>query len=89
VLEGGRRRGEALAGKVERRDKDAAGGDTTRFEAFAENEVPLGEGGFPLVESFTERKLSAKASRRRCAGEGVFAGSMWDPSRWRFTERPT
>jgi hypothetical protein len=59
------------------------------LEAFAESEVPLGEGGFPLIEDFTERKLSAKASRRRCAGEGVFAESMWDPSRRRFTERPT
>jgi hypothetical protein len=62
---------------------------TTGFEAFAESEVPLGEGGFPLVEGFTERKLSAKASRRRCASEGVFAESMWDPSRRTCAERST
>jgi hypothetical protein len=62
---------------------------TTGFEAFTESEVPLGEGGFPLVEGFTERKLSAKASWRRCASEGIFIESMWDPSRRRFTERPT
>jgi hypothetical protein len=62
---------------------------TTGLEAFAESEVPLGEGGFPLVEGFTERKLSAKASRRHSAGEGVFAESLWDPSRRTCAERPT
>jgi hypothetical protein len=57
---------------------------TTGFEPFAESEVLLGEGVF----------LSLKASprgtsRRRCAGEGVFEESRWDPSLWRCTERPT
>jgi hypothetical protein len=49
---------------------------TTGFEAFAESEVPLGEGAFPLVEGFGERKLSAKASRRHCTSEAVFAESI-------------
>jgi hypothetical protein len=49
---------------------------TTGFEAFAESEVPLGEGAFPLVECFGERKLSAKASRRHCTSKDVFAESM-------------
>jgi hypothetical protein len=49
---------------------------TTGFEAIAESEVPLGEGAFPLVEGFGERKLSAKASRRHCTGEDVFAESI-------------
>jgi hypothetical protein len=42
-------------------------------EAFAESEVPLGERAVPLVEGFGESKLSAKASRRHCTGEVVFA----------------
>jgi hypothetical protein len=36
--------------------------------------------GFPLGEGFTERKLSAKASRPSCTGEGAFAESRRDPS---------
>jgi hypothetical protein len=44
---------------------------------------------FPLVEGFGERKLSAKASRRHCTGEDVFAESMQDPSRRTCAEKPT
>jgi hypothetical protein len=46
---------------------------TTGNRAFAESEDPLGEGAFPLVEGFGERKLAAKASQRHCTGEGAFA----------------
>jgi hypothetical protein len=56
---------------------------------FAESNVPLGEGCIPLAEGFTKRKLSVKASRRSCTGNGVFAESMWDPSRWTCADRPT
>jgi hypothetical protein len=54
---------------------------TTGFRAFAESGVPLGEGPFPLGEGFTERKLSATASRRHSTGEELFAESTWGPSR--------
>jgi hypothetical protein len=47
---------------------------------FAESDVPLGEGCIPLAGGFTERKLSMKASRRRCTGKGVFAESMPRPT---------
>jgi hypothetical protein len=53
--------------------------NTTEFGAFAESEVSLGEGAFPLIEGFTERKLSAKASQCCCNGEGVFAKSKRGP----------
>jgi hypothetical protein len=36
---------------------------TTGFGAFAESGDPLGEGPFPLVEAFAERKLSTKVTR--------------------------
>jgi hypothetical protein len=39
------------------------GRSTTGFGVFAESGNPLGEGPFPLVEGFAERKLSAKATR--------------------------
>jgi hypothetical protein len=62
---------------------------TTGFGAFAESEHPLDEGSIPLGEGITERKVSAKTSRRNCAGEGVFNESLRDPS-WRTcAERPT
>jgi hypothetical protein len=64
------------AGDVDRARSSRNPPNTTGFEAFAESEVPLGEGVFPLVEGFTERKLSAKASRRHCTGEGFFAESI-------------
>jgi hypothetical protein len=58
---------------------------TTGFRAFAESEHPLGEESIPLTEGITE----AKASRRNCGSEGVFAESMRGPS-WRTcAERPT
>jgi hypothetical protein len=61
---------------------------TIGFEAFAESEVPLAEGDFPLGEGFTERKLSTKASRPSYTGEGAFAESKRDPSRRICAERP-
>jgi hypothetical protein len=49
---------------------------TTRFWAFAESKVPLGEGAFPLVEAFAEsrRALSADMCREVhiALGEGFF-----------------
>jgi hypothetical protein len=39
------------------------GRDTTGFRAFAESGDTLGEGPFPLVEAFAERKPSAKVTR--------------------------
>jgi hypothetical protein len=36
---------------------------TTGFGAFAKSGDPLGEGPFPLVEAFAERKLSTKVTR--------------------------
>jgi hypothetical protein len=36
---------------------------TTGFGVFAESGDPLGEGPFPLVEAFAERKLLSKATR--------------------------
>jgi hypothetical protein len=54
--------------------------NTTEFRAFAESEVPLGEGCIPLVEGFTERKLSAKTSQRSSTSKDVCAESMQDPS---------
>jgi hypothetical protein len=45
-----------------------------------EREVTLAERVFPLGEAFTERKLSATASRRRSTGEELFAESMRGPS---------
>jgi hypothetical protein len=36
---------------------------TTGFRAFAESGDTLGEGPFPLVEAFAERKPSAKVTR--------------------------
>jgi hypothetical protein len=68
---------------------DHGTGGTTGFGAFAESEVPLGKGAFPLVEGFTERKLSAEASQRSCAGEGVFTESRREPSRRTCVERST
>jgi hypothetical protein len=53
--------------------------NTTRFWAFVESKVPLDEGCIPLIEGFTERRLSGKASRRSYTDESVFAESMWDP----------
>jgi hypothetical protein len=49
---------------------------TTGFGPFTEREVTLAERVFPLGEAFTERKLSATASRRRSTGEELFAESM-------------
>jgi hypothetical protein len=44
----------------------------TEFWAFAESEVPLGEGAFPHIEAFANCLLSAKASRRTSTCEGAF-----------------
>jgi hypothetical protein len=54
---------------------------TTGFRAFAESGVPLGEG-------FTESELSAKASRRLAAGEGLFDERCRSSSRRIFGEMP-
>jgi hypothetical protein len=61
---------------------------TTGFSPFAEREVTLAERVFPLGEAFTERKLSAMASRRRSTGEAIFTESAQKPSRRRCAERP-
>jgi hypothetical protein len=61
---------------------------TTGFSPFAEREVTLAERVFPLGEAFTERKLSAMASRRRSTGKELFAESMRGPSRRTCAERP-
>jgi hypothetical protein len=53
---------------------------TTGFGVFVESRDPLGEGPFPLVEGFAERKLSAKATRLGgYASRGVL-GSRRRPS---------
>jgi hypothetical protein len=45
---------------------------TTGFSPFAERDVTLAERVFPLGEAFTEKKLSATASRRHSTGEELF-----------------
>jgi hypothetical protein len=55
--------------------------------SFAERRDPLGEGPFPLVEGFAERKLSVKATRWSPAGEAGFTESAIGSSRWTCAER--
>jgi hypothetical protein len=62
---------------------------TTGFGPFAERELTLAEGVFPLGETFPESKLSVKASWRCSAGEELFAESMRGPSRRTCAERAT
>jgi hypothetical protein len=62
--------------------------NTIGFGVFVESRHPLGEGLFPHGRAFTERKLSAKATRWSPAGKGPFVESRGSPSRCMCAERP-